>query len=298
MCIGRGSIPSRIFERIVGSVGAPLCRRLSPSWACRLAICAIVQGLVGAPWVWPAWAGAFNELAGQGIVIVRGTFDSGSHSYDVRGHLVKTAPYTKREASAYIEYGITDWLQAIIKPDLVSTRLGGTPGGRYTGIGTSEAGAQLRLLLFGPAVLAVAGTFHLPASTRERNLALIGNTSRDSDGRALFGVAFDLGPWPSFLDAEAGYRIRGGHAPDEYHVDLTLGARPKPNVLLLLQSFTTIPTGRGVDWFPRSQYSNAEVSVVYDFDPRWSIQLGVFTTVAGRNALRERGVETSLWYRF
>jgi hypothetical protein len=243
-------------------------------------------------------ASAFNEPAGQGLVIIQGTDDHGNRSYDVKGHLIKTSPYVKHEATTYIEYGVTDWLQAIIKPDLVSTRLGGSPGGHYTGLGTSEAGAQVRLLLFGPAVLAVQGTFQLPSTTRERNLALIGNTSRNTDGRALLGVAFNLGPRPSFLDAEAGYRVRMGGAPNEVHVDVTLGTRPVPRLLLLLQSFTTVPTSAGSYWFPASRYTNVEASLVYDLTRRWSVQVGAFTTVEGRNALRERGIDVAVWYRF
>ena len=245
-----------------------------------------------------AFAGAFNEPAGQGVAILRATVDQGDRSFDRTGRLIRSDTYVKREASAYVEYGVTDWLQIMLRPDLVSTRLGGVPGGRYTGLGTSEAGAQLRLLVFGPAVLAVQGTFQVPVTRRERNLALIGNTSRNTDARALLGVGFDLGPWPSFLDVQAGYRVRERGAPDEAHLDLTLGTRPRPDVLLLLQSFSTIPTGAGTHWFPRSEYSNLEGSIVYDLDARWSIQAGVFATIQGRDALRERGVETAVWYRF
>ncbi|WP_131115878.1 hypothetical protein [Lichenihabitans psoromatis] len=245
-----------------------------------------------------AFAGAFNEPAGQGLVVLRGTYDNGDRVFDTSGRLNGGTPYTKREASVYVQYGVTDWLQVILKPDLVSTSLGGAMGASYTGLGTSEAGAQIRLLMFGPAVLAVQGTFHLPATTRQRNAALIGNTSRDTDGRALLGIAFNLGSWPSFIDAGAGYRIRSAHAPDEVHMDLTLGTRPRSDTLLLFQSFTTLPVGQGVPWFPVSQYTNAGVSVVYDLNPRWSLQLSGFVTVEGRNALRERIVETSVWYRF
>ena len=246
-----------------------------------------------------AWAGAFNQPAGQGQVILGGSFDKGDRSFDGNGrHMVKTDPYTKGEVAAYLEYGVTDWFQVILKPDLVSTNVGGGIGKGYTGLGTSEAGAQWRLLMFGPAVLAVQGTFQLPATTRERNLALIGNTSRNTDGRLLLGYEFALGSWPSFLDAEAGYRIRGSGAPDETHVDLTLGVRPWPDLMLLVQDFTTVPVGRGTAWFPASEYSNLELSVVYDLSRRWSLQLGVFETVEGRRALREQGFDVAVWYRF
>ncbi len=247
----------------------------------------------------PAWASAFNEPAGQGIAILSATVDGGDRSFSADGnHFVRTDGYRKRDLSLYIEYGVTDWLQAIVQPDLASISLGGASPARYTGLGTSAAGAQLHLLSWGSAVLAAQGTVQLPATVRERNLALVGNTSRNADGRVLFGYGFAVGPWPSFLDAQVGYRLRGSGAPDETHVDLTAGTRPRPDLLLLLQSFTTLPEGRGTAWFPASQYSNLEASAVYDFRPRWSLQLGVYGTVEGRGALRERGATLAVWHRF
>lgn len=246
-----------------------------------------------------ARASAFNEPAGHGVVILSATVDGGDRSFSADGNrFVPTTRYRKRDLSAYIEYGVTDWLQLVLKPDLVAVGLGGPSPARYTGFGTSEAGAQVRLLVFGPAVLAAQGSVQLPASTRDRNRALVGNTSRNADGRLLLGVAFPIGRWPSFLDAEAGYRPRDSGAPDEVHVDLTLGTRPRPDLLLLLQNFTTVPKARGTAWFPASQYSNLKASVVYDVTLHWSLQLGVYETIEGRDALRERGVSTAVWYRF
>ena len=245
-----------------------------------------------------ARASAFNQPAGDGIAILSGLTDAGSRSFDTKGKLIETPTYSKDEGSLYIEYGVTDWLQAVIKPTLVSARLGGTNGGRYTGIGTSSIGAQVQALVFGPAVLAVQGTFMLPANSTRSNPALIGNTSRDAEARVLGGLLFPLGRWPSFLDVEAAYRVRGAHAPDEVHGDVTLGTRPLPNVLILLQSFTTVPVEAGVPYFPRSTYSKVELSVVYDLTLRWSVQVGAFQTVYGRNALNERGLQAAIWYRF
>ena len=259
------------------------------------AAAACLLSLLGSTAAFPS---AFNEPAGFGLAILGGVLDEGDRSFDTSGKFVKTAPYTKKEGTLYIEYGLTDWLQAVLKPDLVATHLGGPGGGNYTGLGTSQIGAQVRALVFGPAVLAVQGSFLLPASSREINPAMIGNTSRDFDMRALAGVLFPLGPWPSFLNAELGYRLRGSHAPDEIHLDVTLGTRPVPKILLLLQSFTTVPTQPGVPYFPRSTYSKVQASAVYDFTTRWSAQLGLFTTVYGRNALLERGGLATIWYRF
>ncbi len=262
-------------------------------------------------WALALWAGvtfdgptvhasAWNAPQGQGLLAVDYTFDGGAHYFNGQGKLSPAAAYRKQELYGYLEYGVTDWLMAIVKPDLAAITATAPDGSahHYSGLGTSEVAAQLRVLAYGPAVLAVAGGFRLPGTTAQNNYALIGNTSRDADLRALGGVALPFGPFPMFVDLEAGYRFRSGGAPAEWHGDLTLGARPLPRFLILLQSFNTIPEGAGTPWFPASRYSKLGLSFVYDLSAAWSVEIGAFETVGGTDALRERGITTGLWRRF
>ncbi len=260
---------------------------------------AIIAALVLAPGA--ASASAWNEPQGQGLLIVDYTFSGGTKYFNGQGKLAPSSAYRKQEGFGYIEYGITDWLMAVIKPDVVGTSVAmpnSANAARYVGPGTSELGAQVRLWAYGPAVLAAQGSFRAPRSTEEKNQALIGNTSRDADARILFGVAFAPGAYPSFLDAQMGYRARSGGAPAEWHADVTIGTRPISRLLLLLQSFTTVTQGRGTPWFPASRYSKLGTSAVWDLSPSWSVDFGIFETVAGWQALRERGFKSGLWYRF
>ena len=244
------------------------------------------------------WAGAFNIPQGQGLAIFDATFSGGSRYFNGLGKLAPADSFKRGDVSAYVEYGVTDWLMAVIRPDLTAVSLDGHPGSRYIGLGPSEAGAQVRLLAFGPAVLAVEGTFRLPGSTDRRNLALIGNTSHDADLRGLLGISFSVGDWPAFIDAQAAYRVRDSGAPDEFHGDFSFGVRPRPDILLLLQAFNTTGLGPGTPWFPKKDYTQLEVAGVYDLTQVWSVELGVFTTVLGRESLRESGVTTAVWRRF
>ncbi|MEJ0094820.1 MAG: hypothetical protein WDN46_15760 [Methylocella sp.] len=97
--------------------------------------------------------------------------------------------------------------------------------------------------------------------------------------------------------AEAGYRFYGQNQPGEWHVDLTLGLRPTPRLLALLQSFSTISSGEGRG-FIQSSWHKLQTSLVYELSPAWSAQLGAFLTVVGVNAGREFGPLGALWYRF
>ena len=245
-----------------------------------------------------ATAGAFNEPEGHGVAIVDLTLSEGSRYFDGYGKLTSSPSFKRGDTSAYVEYGVTDWLMAVIRPDLTAVSLGGTPSAHYTGLGPSEAGAQVRLLAFGPAVLAAQGSFRLPGSTDTHNRALLGDTARSADARVLAGYSFSLGPYPAFVDAEVAYRFRDQGAPDEIHSDLTLGVRPIAELLLMLQAFDTTDLGKGTPWFPHERFTHIQAAAVYDFTESWSGELAGYTTVFGRQSLRENGLTTAVWYRF
>lgn len=246
----------------------------------------------------PVWAGAFNIPKGQGLAIVDFTFSGGSRYFNGLGKLAPANGFRRGDVSTYVEYGVTDWLMAVVRPDVTDVAVGGHPGGRYIGLGPSEVGAQLRLFAFGPAVWAFKGAFRVPGSYDTGNRALIGNTAREADLRGLFGLAFSIGPWPAFLDAQVADRLRDGKAPDELHTDVTVGLRPLPELMLLLQLFDTTDLGKGTSLFPHERFTHLETAVVYDFTETWSAEIGVYTTVLGTRSLREHGVTTSVWYRF
>jgi protein XagA len=67
---------------------------------------------------------------------------------------------------------------------------------------------------------------------------------------------------------------------------------------LLVQSLNVVSEGHGTLGFASYDYEKAALSAVYDVTPALSLQLGGFSTYAGRNALQENGVILSAWYRF
>jgi protein XagA len=112
--------------------------------------------------------------------------------------------------------------------------------------------------------------------------------------RGQAGRSIDILGMESFVDAEAAYRFYAGNQPGEWRLDLTMGARPVPNLLLMLQSFTSITNGSSK--FGHVSWTKLQPSFVYNITPQWSVQIGGFVTVAGVNAGRELG--PMLWYRF
>jgi hypothetical protein len=245
-----------------------------------------------------ALAGAWTLEANEALLIATGTFQAGDRAFDARGRPVPVATYKKFELSAYAEYGVTDWATVLVSPSLERVTVARPYPGDYLGPGYSDFGVRLRLARAENTVLSVQAAARIAGASDTRNPAEIGNTDPEADFRVLLGQSFAVGDWPAFLDLQAAYRVRAGAPPDEYRIDLTFGVRPAPGWLLLAQSFNVISTGPGAGIFPDTRYHKLQGSVVWEFSPGWALQGGVIATVAGRNALRERGLVGGLWRWF
>ena len=99
-----------------------------------------------------------------------------------------------------------------------------------------------------------------------------------------------------FSVQEIGYSFSGGGRPDRLRADVTLGLKPRRDVMLLIESRNAANLGdlrrQG------TQESKLYVSLVYDVTQNWSLELGALKTVFGRNALDESGVTLGLWHHF
>ena len=121
----------------------------------------------------------------------------------------------------------------------------------------------------------------------------------------MFAQSFVVFGMPAFVDVAPGVRARATPFPSEARLDVTLGLRPVPRLLALLQSFGSLAPAAGLAPAPqngplvaRTAYDKLQLSLVYDIAPAWSVQVGAFRTVAGLNAVRETGPLAALWHRF
>jgi len=245
-----------------------------------------------------ARAGAWTDPAGQGEVIVTTFFEKASQSYDQAGRLVPTPLYVNRQASALIDYGVADWLMLIAKPTWQVANLGSPVNQHYNGLGDSEIGAQARVWAQDSTVFSVQADLRLPNFSGSSFAWLRDADHMDFEGRALLGQGFDLEGLPGFVDAQAAYRLRGGPAPNEWRGDLTLGLYVRPDIMLMLQSFNIVSAASHDPCYPHWAQSKLQASLVYQFSRAWRVQLGGFTTVAGRDAPLENGLLLALWRQF
>jgi hypothetical protein len=253
-----------------------------------------------------AFAGAWLLAPGEGQAIVYSGFSDSTRAFDAQGHLVPVRQYKKFELGVYIEYGQTDWLTLAVSPAYDRIRnpppawpyAGQSINGRsYDGLGEIGAAARIRLFQNDNSVLSLQAGLLSPGASLANSLSpfeVRRTASFELRGAAERNTTI-LG-MESFVDAEAAYRFYTGKQPGEWRFDLTLGIRPFPQLLLMLQNFASISNGSSK--FGHVSWDKLQPSIVCNIAPQWSIQIGGFFTLAGVNAGREFGPMAAIWYRF
>jgi hypothetical protein len=244
-----------------------------------------------------ALAGAWSLPQGSGQAVVTATVSSAGSGYNGTG-LTPIARYNKLELQGLLEYGMTDSFTAIVSPGLRHVDINSPVDARRTGLGYTEFGGRYRLLQAESWVVSGQATFRVPGTNDTSNPAAIGYTGVESDIRGLVGYGFAFRGMPAFVDLELAERFRAGAPPDEFRIDATFGLQVAHQWLLLAQSFNVMSEGAGSPPFASYEYYKFQASTVYSLTPALALQLGAFTTYAGRNALQENGGVFGVWYRF
>jgi hypothetical protein len=262
-------------------------------------ILSVASGLaVAAFGVAPASAGAWTPEQGQGEIIVTTFFEQASAAYNQAGQITPTSLYRSGQATAYVAYGVTDWLAAIVRPGVQSSSLGAPANQNYTGLGDSEIAAQARVWRDDSTVISVLAGVRAPTTGGATNSWLQSPNRPEYDLRLLLGHNLTLAGLSGFVDFSAGYRFVGGTAPNEGHFDATFGLYATPDLLVLAQSFNTISGASGNPGAPQWAQAKAQLSLVYRLSAEWRVQGGGFVTLAGQNAYRENGVLLAVWRKF
>ncbi len=254
--------------------------------------------LAALAWVSPARAGAWLLPAGEGQAILSLSRSEADSGFGRGGRDPLVPDLEKTEVELLLEYGLDDETTLVFKPQMQDVTLGAPLDARRGGPGYQELGLRRLVWRDEDAVVSVQGLMRLPGARDEDDPASAGNTDADLDMRVLAGRGFAVGGMSAFVDAQLAYRARFGDPPGEIRADLTLGLRPRERLLVLLQSFNVVSDGSAAGIFEDGRYHKLQVSAVWEFADDWSVQLGAVATVAGEDALKERGVVAALWHRF
>ncbi len=242
-----------------------------------------------------ARAGAWTEPQGSGLLIetLFGWVGAGSPWGD--NPAVKQ---NREDAQTYVEYGLTNELTIFGQTALERYALSPPTQDVYTGFDYSDIGLRAKLWSTGDWVFSGEATLFVPGAYNGAAPAQAGDTGGAGEARLLAGTNFTVGSTPAFFDGEFGYRLRTGGPPDEWHADLTLGLKPAPGMMLMIQDYTTVSTAAVNRSFPAWRTSVVEASIVVAIYDRWSVQFGLFTSVWAVKTNTQHGVALAVWRMF
>ena len=173
---------------------------------------------------------------GEGQVIADTFFSDSTYAFDANGHLIRVPSYQKLELGTYLEYGLTNWLTLVALPSY--DRIHNPPPGQsYNGLGESEIAARVGLYRTDTSVLSFEAGLRSPGDSFADSLGPFEvHRAASLDLRGLAGRNVVVAGMEGFVDAQGAYRFYAGNQPGEWRIDLTMGLRPWPRLLVLMQS--------------------------------------------------------------
>ena len=208
------------------------------------------------------------------------------------------ANQSRFDAQTYVQYGLTDSLTVFGETAFEHYSIGQPTPDTYNGLDYSGLGLRQKLWSTGEWIFSGEATAFIPGAHDSKAPAEEGNTGWAGEARLNAGRNFALWGVPGFLDAEVAYRLRTEGPPDEWHGDLTVGFKFTPKIMLMLQDYTTVSMNTNNPTFPAWRSSVAEASVVYALNDKWSIQVGVFSTVWTVKTNSQHGAVVAVWWNF
>lgn len=259
-----------------------------------VALAAAALALLQPGGVRDAGAGAWTLADGDALVIATAGGSQARGAFADNRRRAPVSGFRKAEIQVLAEYGVTDRFTVRGRTELRHLRF--EARGAETGLGVSEIGGRYRLVQRGGFVASGEANLLLAEPDPSLDPGGAGLLEGVVEGRLLGGYGFTLAGRSVFAEIQGAYRAAGGGAADELRADLTLGVRPRPDLLLLAQSFSVVglPKG-GLDGFDQHKL---QLSGVYDVTPAVAVQAGGWSAVAGRNALDEHGLLAALWLKF
>ncbi len=197
-----------------------------------------------------------------------------------------------------VQYGLTNSLTAYGETAFEHYAIGQPTPNTYNGLDYSGLGLRQKLWSTGEWIFAGEATVFIPGARDSKAPAQEGNTGWAGEARLNVGRNFAIYGVPGFLDAEVAYRLRTEGPPDEWHGDLTVGFKFTPKIMLMLQNYTTVSMSTNDPTFPAWRSSVVEASLVYALDDKWSLQVGLFSTVWTVRTNTQHGVAVAVWRNF
>lgn len=248
-----------------------------------------------------SYAGAWLQTADKSQIIFSGTWTEANRRFDNTGTPRSSGRFTKQEFNTVFERGLSDTLtvigginarhQAIPTPTLYADGLR-----LHAASLAMFAGGRVKLWSGSQSVLSLQGLIQGNGERSFPHSPFKQDAPVEAEIRLLAGHSFNLASIPTFVDLQTAYRWRGGLKTDELRFDATIGIRPVPHLLLMVQAFNSATAIQDrQSGSKRAMQHKVQVSAVYDMNERWALQGGLFSSIKGRETLRERGILVAVW---
>ena len=251
-----------------------------------------------------AFAGAWNQRAGEGQVISTSAWAHAGEIFDDNFNAVPLRGFTKTETRLYIEQGVTDWLTLVGNTGFQTLNFrDGDSRFDFDGLDDIEIGAQFKV--HSKKDLATSLRVSYVIDSRLDNQAI--DILRGGDQielRALIGQSRETLIGDFFYDAQFALRSEALSDVDGIQGALTLGYKPTPRWLFTIQSFANFSDSESVNLdldvldIPAQFQINTQISAARQYSPGRYIQLGVGKTLFGQNIVKERSVFIGLWTEY
>ncbi len=245
-----------------------------------------------------AYAGAWVQDAGKGLLIQNASYYSASKYFDNYGHKQSQATYRKYELNPYLEYGLNDSLT--VGANIFLSRVSqnstlGTGNRSNIGIGDSEIFARSLIWKRDGLVFSAEPLVKLPSMEHSDEHPKIGNTNFDAGMGFSGGYSFSLLGLNNFIDLDIGYRHRFGTPHDQMKYAATVGVSPTKNIVLSGQVFNTTrlvsPRSPAFTESSGDDYdlTKLQLSATYKTSDTLSFGVAGFSDVSGKNTGRGSG---------
>lgn len=258
-------------------------------------------------------AAAWLQEKGRSQLIVSTTFFKSDEFFDVQGNRNSQPEFTKLTYDFLYEYGLNDNWTIGVQPRYDQVRQLTADGfvNQNSGLASIDFWARRKiaqrynLLQQGDgAVLSAQSKLVLPGKESRRSTLPVSTNQIDAEFRVLAGYSFKaINDLYHYVNLEAAVKKRFETPSDEWALDLTLGTHVAQNWQILAQIFHTESLdvgGSGLSLAATRDFSltSGQLSVVRKFSDRYSMQVGVFDHLRGRNTGRGQGMLASLWIHF
>lgn len=248
-----------------------------------------------------AFAGAWTLEANTRHVISTTIIDRADQVLgpDVMG----TNPnFSKFESGLYIEQGIAEGITLIGQSALQTVSFNnGVEQINFNGFGNSSLGLRYALKRSDKQVVSVELHGVVSAGGEDVPDGDLGRGGLSIDARILYGRNFTFAAKPGFVDLQLGIRPRLNSDPLEWRSDISAGLSLNDELMVLGQSFYTRSDGTvrdPLDPVFATESLKGQLSIVYWVKPKFGLQFGAFTTLAGRNVVKEEALVLGVWQRY